>query len=267
MERTGWIGVIFPGRGGSLFLSLFSRCRNAPLLHKESSPNRSCSCTLCILPFLTKVRTSHWQRLVISAAAILPGLVIAGVSFPSPASAALNYDFYFAGVEGILEGLIDDSISQPTSMRVTGGAGVPEESLGTFIQISGTGFSVSGGTVIPYLPQDQGSGAPTPVEYSTYFYGKNSTGHTLFFGSFPVSPELVIGTLSGLPSDQWLPFGGVVSLSRRAPASVPAPLPLVGCVAALTYSRRIRNRIKAGVSASNAPQSDLIDCARLNKIS
>lgn len=202
------------------------------------------------------IRISCLRRLIASTAASLLGLAMTCGSFPKPASAALSFYFYFAGVEGILEGLIEDTISQPTSMKVASGAGVPEESLGTYIQVSGTGFLVSGGAVIPYLPPDQGFGAPDPFEYSTSFYGQNVIGHTLFFGSFPASPELVIGALAGLPSDPWLPFGGVVSLGRRAPASAPAPLPFVGCIAALAYSRMIRERMKAGVAESIAHHSN-----------
>ncbi|MBD2549557.1 hypothetical protein H6G65_08150 [Microcystis elabens FACHB-917] len=167
-----------------------------------------------------------------------------GGFFAPPASAALDFGFSFAGVEGVIEGLVDNSIRQPTSVNVIGGAGVPADSIGTYIQIEGTGFRVSAGQVVGYLPPDPAPGMPPTIMFSTYFHGQNSSGHRLFFGTHPESPDLISGTLSGVPSDPWLPFGGVVTLQQRPSASVPAPLPLAGCAATFSYSRMLRQRRK-----------------------
>jgi hypothetical protein len=180
--------------------------------------------------------------------------IAAGGLLPQPAAAALDFGFSFSGVEGVIEGLVDNSISQPARVDVKGGMGVPTESLGTYLQIGGTGFSVSGGIILPYLPPEPPPGSPPSSEYSPFFVGQNTIGHTLSFESSPATPEVIVGSLSGLAWDPWLPFGGDVTFHQRSPASVPSPLPLAGCGLAFVLSRELRRRRHRISSINNATQ-------------
>jgi hypothetical protein len=146
-------------------------------------------------------------------------------------------------------------------VEVHGGMGVPPESLGTYLQIGGTGFSVSGGRIIPDLPPDPPPVSAPSSESSPFYVGQNAIGHTLSFESSAATPEVIVGSLSGLAWDPWLPFGGDVTFHQRAPASVPSPLPLAGCGLAFAQSRKLRKRLHRNSSIHNAAQP-IVDAAQ-----
>jgi hypothetical protein len=185
------------------------------------------------------------RKALLGSAGIVIGVANIALLAPQAAS-ALNFNFSFGGVEGIIEGLVEGSnpcdSSQPTCRVSVTNAGVSGAqtglySLSTNALPTGTGFTVSGGLITEatwgFAPHVGETGFASQLAFSlsdpirVFVCEFGSTG-CLGLRTFPSS--FVAGPVTFTPS--------------RAASAVPGPLPVLGAVAALGYSRRLRKRIK-----------------------
>ena len=156
------------------------------------------------------------------------------------AASALDFNFSFGGVEGLITGLVDDTANQVAGVNVevlnNGATSAP---LGIYTYTNGTGFNVS-------------SGAVGVADWGGIFGPGVGGGILSFVPSNNVS-EFIIGYLyTGVGVSDFPEVGNVTFIARQPPASsVPGPLPLFGAAAAFGFSRKLRNRIK--VTRTTAP--------------
>jgi hypothetical protein len=184
----------------------------------------------------------HHLKKLIGHAAFSAALLM--TCLQAGAASALSFNFSFSGgglpsspttVTGIVDGLVDNQVSQKTGLTFTilTATNTPAAGWGTFTNYQlGQGIDVSAGQV---------TGAD--VYYANNFDG----GQNLYLGNQGnYNPELssanypkFINYNSSSTSANTLLF------TAASPASVPGPLPLFGAGAAFGWSRRLRRRIKS----------------------
>ncbi|MFN7899475.1 MAG: hypothetical protein ACK5N0_07385 [Synechococcaceae cyanobacterium] len=173
-------------------------------------------------------------------------------------AAALDFTFSFRGVEGLITGLADNKNNQiPVSVEVT--ASPSGRGVRPYYYWSGSGISVANGEVIS---SPSGSGTlfrSVPIssypDYNGEYGGEpganDGYGFDLWLGDPGVGSGPIPGTASlfGLSNVEILDDSSNGVMTYKGVA-VPGPVPILGALAALRCSRRLRQR-----SRSQAPTS------------
>ncbi len=170
-------------------------------------------------------------------ACIAAALAVSTASLLAPqAASALDFNFSFAGVSGLIENLAegpntcDATSSCVVKVTNNGGTGA---ATGTYLSQLGFQFNVQGGELVSWIGNGTADGWPAPG------------GSRLDLGG---PSSLAFGVCSD-PRDCPSTVSGPVTFSPAS--SVPGPLPLFGAAAAFGFSRKLRNRIK--VTRTTAP--------------
>jgi hypothetical protein len=170
------------------------------------------------------------------SALVALGVATGSLLAPQPAS-ALDFDFSFGSVSGLISGLVNDTANQiggvTVSVSNSGGIGA---ATGPYLQTGGLGFTVSSG-VISFADFTSGNDFPGPGD----FLSLQSAGSCSSF--------LACGGRLGAASGWGLVGEITYTLRSSSPSSVPGPLPLFGAAAAFGFSRKLRNRIKCSANA------------------
>jgi hypothetical protein len=182
-------------------------------------------------------------------------------------AAALDFTFYFRGVEGYLTGLVDNTSDQlPTSVVLTStptGEGVRSYYLWT-VSYPTRGFRVLNGEIVAddtgllfrSVPQ---SAWPDYIGvYGGLPGANNGYGFDLALGD-----PGIVGTSSSPYNSSGFFFSNVANLddgsndvmTYKSAVAVPGPVPLLGALAALRCSRRLRKRCQAQADHPSLPIS------------
>lgn len=191
---------------------------------------------------------------IANAAAIVALGVSAGSLLAPQAASALDFNFSFGGVTGLITGLAEGSNpcrpGSGCSVNVID-AGVSGAATGPYVYFENRlpGFTVTGGTIVSFGWEGF---EPNGEKYNFKRGGKLLLGGGPESGfKPPVFGELALLPLGVVNSE----FGPVTFTSASAPPSaVPGPLPVLGAAAAFGFSRKLRKRIKGSSSTgSTAP--------------
>jgi hypothetical protein len=192
------------------------------------------------------------NQAIVSSALVALGVATGSLLAPQAAS-ALDFNFSFGGVTGLIQNLIDNQINAcdgTDACVVSVSAGAPTGVYSPRSPGPGfvTGFSVINGQInyggIGVNSAWVGS-SPDSLSYISFFsfgFGNNQG----FVGDYDfASPGCQSGCLSNTNNY------GVSFTPATSSQSVPGPLPLFGAAAAFGLSRKLRNRIK--VTRTTAP--------------
>ena len=168
--------------------------------------------------------------------------VLTGSLLAPQAASALDFNFSFAGVTGLIQNLVAGTLNTCDGttvcvVTVDEPASVANAN-GTYTKSVGSGFFVSG------------AGELTDANWNGTKVGGGATlvFARLFVNSEEVGNLLVVG--GGLGEFGLVTFAAVQPPQPPA-SSVPGPLPLFGAATAFGFSRKLRNRIK--VTRTTAP--------------
>lgn len=172
---------------------------------------------------------------IASLGASIAALTVSTGSLLAPqAASALDFNFSFGGVSGLISGLVDNQADQtcsasPCSVSVVIADGLGS-TLGQYTWDTGF-FSVSGSTLV-----------------ASSWQGRSQGGFQLLFAQ---GDGVLFDSVGVLEFNK-------VTFTRSDPqqSSVPGPLPLFGAAAAFGFSRKLRNRIK--VTRTTAPTAPFV---------
>jgi hypothetical protein len=161
---------------------------------------------------------------VLGSAVVALGVATGSLLAPQDAT-ALDFNFSWGGVEGLITGLVEgvNICAGPpcvVTVQVAGSSGAP---TGPYAFAGGGGFAVTGGSVVTadWLGLQ---GRVWRVEFLNQGRGNFGWLNARFLGDDEV--------------------GAVSFTSAPSSSAVPGPLPLFGAAAAFVYSRKLRKRIK-----------------------
>ncbi len=175
---------------------------------------------------------------------------------------ALDFTFSFRGVEGYLTGLVDNTTTQiPTTVFVTKsptGQG-EREYYYWYTFPTTTGFSVANGDIVANNTGMLFRSVPPSAwpDYTGIYGGQpganDGYGFDLALGDPGIGPinlpsngnGFFFSNVTGLDAGN----SGVISYK----AAVPGPVPILGALAALRCSRRLRKRCRSQAPKSVAP--------------
>jgi hypothetical protein len=195
------------------------------------------TCTSCVRNLWIHSDNPMKSQAFAGSALVALGVATGSLLAPQAAS-ALDFNFSFGGVTGLIQNLVDnqDNLCDGSDACVVSvSAGAP---IGVY-SVNGpgggpSGFSVAGGLIdatngLFFLSPD-----PSVVIEFEVFQGSGNGGLLTSCGD-----------LNGCSLD----YFGPVSFTPASPSSVPGPLPLFGVAAAFGFSRKLRNRIKCSANA------------------
>lgn len=170
------------------------------------------------------------NQVLFGSALVALGVATGSLLAPQAAS-ALDFNFSFGGVTGLITGLAEGS--NPcglnsgclVSVLDAGISGAPTGLYPAFTGPSGVGFSVTGGTVVSsdWIGIQAESDRPVPLFSLLGLVGGE--------GSLSRVGERESGPLT-------------FTSASAPPSAVPGPLPVLGAAAAFGYTRKLRKRIK-----------------------
>jgi hypothetical protein len=176
-----------------------------------------------------------------------------------PAS-ALDFTFSFRGVEGYLTGLVDNTTNQiPATVFVTKSPSGQGEREYYHWHTYTTGFSVANGEIVADNTGMLFRSVPPSAwpDYTGIYGGQpganDGYGFDLALGDPGIGPinlpsngnGFFFSNVTGLDAGN----SGVISYK----AAVPGPVPILGALAALRCSRRLRKRCRSQAPKSVAP--------------